>query len=165
MRRGFARVLAVIVMTLLAVASVLATCGGGGGGGTGGMSGLSGAGEVEVYPVPWRIAKAEDTLAAGSLVVYWFPSSQVEFDKSSLRNSRMLSLYASQCVTMDVADGRSPLGQTLAADEKLPVVVLAPLLTGFRHFRRSAESFLCPLDCAPHGPCEYTGQLGMEFLW
>ncbi len=125
MRRGYARVLAVIVMTLLAVASVLATCGGGGGGGTGGMSGLSGAGEVEVYPVPWRIAKAEDTLAAGSLVVYWFPSSQVEFDKSSLRNSRILSLYASQCVTMDVADGRSPLGQTLAADEKVPVVVLA----------------------------------------
>ena len=125
MRRGYASVLTVIVMTLLAVASVLATCGGGGGGGTGGMSGLSGAGEVEVYPVPWRIAKAEDALAAGSLVVYWFPSSQVEFDKSSLRNSRMLSLYASQCVTMDVADGRSPLGQTLAADEKLPVVVLA----------------------------------------
>ena len=37
----------------------------------------------------------------------------------------MLSLYASQCVTMGVADAATPLGARFAPDEKLPVAVLA----------------------------------------
>jgi hypothetical protein len=59
------------------------------------------------------------------LVVYWFPSSVQEFQKSSLRTSRILSLYASECVAMEVADAATPLGQKLATGAKLPIVVLA----------------------------------------
>lgn len=64
MRQASARAVAVFGMILLALTDVGATCGGGGGGGTGGMSG---AGE-EVYPVPWKMAKAGDTLVPGSLI-------------------------------------------------------------------------------------------------
>src|SRR4029078_7672143 len=59
------------------------------------------------------------------LAVFWFPASQNELEKSSLRNSRMLSLYASQCVTMGVMDPSTPMGQKLLADEKAPVAILA----------------------------------------
>ena len=103
---------------------VWATCGGGGGGGTGGMSGGS-MGAEQVYPVPWKNITLDDRLAPDALVVYWFPASQIELEKSSLRNSRTLSVYAAQCVTMGVADARTPVGQKFAADEKLPVAVLA----------------------------------------
>jgi tetratricopeptide (TPR) repeat protein len=57
--------------------------------------------------------------------VYWFPASENELKNSSLRNSRTLSLYAAQCVTMGVADAATALGPKFAADEKLPVAVLA----------------------------------------
>ena len=40
--------------------------------------------------------------------------------RSSLLNSRTLSLYASQCVTMGVVDSQTPLGQKLVGEEKLP---------------------------------------------
>src|SRR5207244_553792 len=103
---------------------VWATCGGGGGGGTGGMGGGSMGNEV-VYQVPWRMLKIEDRLAPGSLIVYWFPASQNELEKSSLRNSRTLAMYATQCVMLGVSDARSPIGQKLVADDKLPVAVLA----------------------------------------
>ena len=114
----------VALLVALSISDVWATCGGGGGGGTGGMSGGS-MGAEQIYPVPWKNIKLDDPLATGALVVYWFPASQVELEKSSLRNSRTLSLYAAQCVTMGVADARTPLGQKFAADEKLPVAVLA----------------------------------------
>ena len=78
-----------------------------------------------VYQVPWKVLNATDTPAPGGLVVYWFPASENELKKSSLRNSRTLSLYAAQCVTMGVADAGTPLGQKFAADETLPVAVLA----------------------------------------
>lgn len=110
-------------LVVLGVAEIWATCGGGGGGGTGGMSGGS-MGNEEVFPVPWKNVRADEALAPGSLVVYWFPSSQVEFDRSSLRNSRALTLRAAQCVTMGVADVRT-VGQKFLTEEKLPVVVLA----------------------------------------
>lgn len=104
-----------------------ATCGGGGGGGMGGMR--TGGGSVgdqqQVYQVPWKVFKPDDSLTAGGLVLYWFPSSVEEFQRSSLRNSRSLSLYASQCVTMGVADAGTSLGQKFLSGEKLPVVVLA----------------------------------------
>lgn len=99
-----------------------ATCGGGGGGGVGGMSGGS---NEQVYQVPWRIPTPKDPPVTAGLVLYWFPASVNEFQKSSLRNSRTLSIYATQCVTMAVAEVKSAPGQKLAADAKLPVAVLA----------------------------------------
>jgi tetratricopeptide (TPR) repeat protein len=81
--------------------------------------------EEPVYRVPWKVLKPGDTLPKEGLVLYWFPTGQQELDRSSLRNSRALSLYADQCVSLEVADQRSPVGQKLAADEKLPVAVLA----------------------------------------
>lgn len=124
MRKQISRLTTLFLVLLLLPAPDWATCGGGGGGGTGGMG--SGTGDAQVYQVPWKLLKPEDAPASGGLVVYWFPSSADEFQKSSLRNSRSLSMYATQCVTMGVADAATPLGQKfLTGGEKLPVVVLA----------------------------------------
>jgi tetratricopeptide (TPR) repeat protein len=121
----FARSLTVFLITLFGVSPAWATCGGGGGGGGGGMSGGSGGGAaVETYPVPWKIRDAKTPPAKG-LVVYWFPASAEELKKSSLRMSRTLSLYASQCVSMEVADGQVPNAQQLVGEAKLPVAVIA----------------------------------------
>jgi tetratricopeptide (TPR) repeat protein len=109
-----------VAILLASAAGVWATCGGGGGGGVGGTT------DAELqYPVPWHVQTPQDPPAAAGLVVYWFPSSQEELKKSSLRMSRTLTLYASQCVAMDVVDVHSPAGAKFAADAKLPVVVLA----------------------------------------
>jgi hypothetical protein len=97
MRKQISRLMAISMVLLLLPAPDWATCGGGGGGGMGGMrSGGTGGGmsDEQVYQVPWKLVKPTDTLAAGGLVVYWFPSSGEEFQRSSLRNSRSLSLYA-----------------------------------------------------------------------
>src|SRR5215472_5017620 len=107
-----------------------ATCGGGGGGGTGGMRGVGpmGAGggmEEPMYVVPWRVRVPEAPPVTDGLVVYWFPSSVQEVQKSSLRVSRLLSLYASQCIAMEIVDVATPLGQKLVPDAKLPIAVLA----------------------------------------
>ncbi len=59
------------------------------------------------------------------LVLYWFPASQNEVKNSSLLQSRSLSLYASQCVAMEVADTQVPNADKLLGDSKLPVAVLA----------------------------------------
>jgi tetratricopeptide (TPR) repeat protein len=119
------RFLSFLLIFAFVVPQTWATCGGGGGGGVGGMGGGSGMGsQQETYPVPWKLIKPEDKVKDG-LVVYWFPSSQEEVNKSSMRNSRVLSLYASQCVTMGLADARTAIGQKLAAGEKLPVAILA----------------------------------------
>jgi len=123
MKRRVARPMSVIALIFMVVVDVLATCGGGGGGGTGGMSG--GAMSETVYQVPWKLLNATDQPSAGGLVLYWFPASENELKNSSLRNSRTLSLYAAQCVTMGVADAATALGPKFAPDEKLPVAVLA----------------------------------------
>src|SRR5258708_5951184 len=128
MRKHVSRLIAVFMALLLLPVPDWATCGGGGGGGTGGMrSGGTGGGmaDEQVYQVPWKLVKPEDTLSAGGLVVYWFPSSAQEFQRSSLRNSRSLSVYDTQWVTMGVADAGTSLGQKFLSGEKLPVVVLA----------------------------------------
>jgi tetratricopeptide (TPR) repeat protein len=117
------QIVSALVIATLVVVDVLATCGGGGGGGTGGMGSGSMAADV-VYQVPWKVINAPDAVQPGGLGVYWFPASQNELEKSSLRNSRALSLYASQCVTMGVVDAGSPMGQKLLADEKPPVALL-----------------------------------------
>jgi len=131
MRNQVSRLSALFMVLLLLPVPDWATCGGGGGGGMGGMrssgpsGGPGGTGDEQVYQVPWKLVKPDDTLTAGGLVVYWFPSSGEEFQRSSLRNSRSLSLYASQCVTMGVADASTSLGQKFLSGEKLPVVVFA----------------------------------------
>jgi len=111
-------------MVGLVVVDVLATCGGGGGGGTGGMGRGGGLADV-VYQVPRKALTGAEKFEAGGLVVLWFPASENEWKNSSLRNSRALTLYASQCVTMGVADIGQSLGKRYAADEKAPVAVLA----------------------------------------
>ena len=135
MKRQISRLTALFMVLLLLPVPDWATCGGGGGGGMGGMrsggggtgSGAPGGmGDAQVYQVPWKLMKPEESPAAGGLVVYWFPSSTTEFQKSSLRNSRSLSMYATQCVTMGVADAGTTLGQKfLTSADKLPVVVFA----------------------------------------
>ena len=125
MKRRVAGPLSVFAILFMVVVDVLATCGGGGGGGTGGMGGGGSMAAEVVYQVPWKPLNVTDQPSAGGLVVYWFPASENEWKNSSLRNSRMLSLYATQCVTMGVADAATPLGARFAADEKLPVAVLA----------------------------------------
>lgn len=120
-----ARSLALLLITLFAVSPAWATCGGGGGGGGGGMSGGGGGGAApEVYPVPWKVRAPKDPPAKG-LVLYWFPASTEELKKSSLRMSRTLSLYASQCISMELADVRVPNAQKLVGESKLPVAVIA----------------------------------------
>ena len=127
MKTKFARSIAVALLALFFVQSSWATCGGGGGGGGGGMSngGGAGAGNAPTYPVPWKIYKTKDAPATGGLVLFWFPASQNEIKNSSLKESRTLSVYASQCVAMEVADTRIPNADKLLGDSQLPVAVLA----------------------------------------
>jgi tetratricopeptide (TPR) repeat protein len=127
MNKLVSRLMAFLMALLLLPLPSLATCGGGGGGGMGGMRGPGGGGggDAQVYQVPWKVVKPEETLPAGSLALYWFPSSVDEFKNSSLRNSRSLSLLASQCVNMIVSDTQAPTMQRLVGEEKLPVAVLA----------------------------------------
>ena len=77
-----------------------------------------------VYVVPWKVRKPSDAPAAG-LILYWFPTSVDEMKRSSLRESRTLSLYASQCVSMEWADGHTPNADKLIGESKLPIAVLA----------------------------------------
>jgi tetratricopeptide (TPR) repeat protein len=124
MKTKLVRSIAVALLALFFAQTSFATCGGGGGGGGGGMSNGSGGGSsnAPVYVVPWKKAKAAP---AAGLVLYWFPASQKEWDNSSLRQSRTLSVYAAQCVSMEVADPQIPNADKLLGDSKLPVAVLA----------------------------------------
>jgi tetratricopeptide (TPR) repeat protein len=124
MRVQISRLTALFMVLLLLPAPDWATCGGGGGGGMGGMR-SGGMADEQVYQVPWKLVKPDDAPVTSGLVVYWFPSSGEEFQRSSLRNSRSLSLYAGQCVTMGIADAGTSLGKKFLNGEKLPVVVLA----------------------------------------
>jgi tetratricopeptide (TPR) repeat protein len=125
MKTHLYRSIAVALLALFFVQSALATCGGGGGGGGGGMASSGGGGggsNAPVYIVPW---KKEAAPQAGGLVLYWFLTGQKEFDNSSLRQSRTLTGYATQCVTMQLADPRIPNADKLIGESKLPVAVLA----------------------------------------
>jgi tetratricopeptide (TPR) repeat protein len=77
-----------------------------------------------IYNVPWRVRTPKDAPAAG-LVLYWFPATTEEVQKSSLRESRVLTLYAAQCVSMELADYREGAGRKLVGDSKPPLAVLA----------------------------------------
>src|SRR5256884_4611131 len=124
MKTQLFRSIAVALLVLFFAQSSWATCGGGGGGGGGGMNNGGGGGgsNAPVYIVPWK--KASTAPAAG-LVLYWFPASNNELKNSSLKESRILSLYASQCVAMQYADGQLPIADKLIGESKLPVAVLA----------------------------------------
>ncbi len=125
MKTQLARAIAILLLVLFATQSVWATCGGGGGGGGGGMSNGGGGGSnAPVYIVPWKVRKPKDPPAMG-LVLYWFPASNNEISNSSLRQSRALSLYASQCVSMELADTHIQNANKLVGESKLPVAVLA----------------------------------------
>jgi tetratricopeptide (TPR) repeat protein len=123
MKSPITRFLSLLLVVFFAVSPAFATCGGGGGGGGGGMS-SGGSSSPQVYYVPWKVREAKDPAASG-LVLYWFPLTSEELKKSSLRESRSLSLYASQCISMELADYRTPAGQKLMGDSKAPVAVLA----------------------------------------
>ena len=126
MKNIFARGVAFLLVLVFASSPVWATCGGGGGGGGGGMSGSgSGGGNTVVYHVPWKIRDAKTPAVTSGLILYWFPASMEEIKKSSLLESRDLSLYAGQCVTMELADAKTPNAETLIGASKLPVAVLA----------------------------------------
>src|SRR5437660_1115015 len=124
MKTQLFRSIAVALLGLFFAQSSWATCGGGGGGGGGGMNNGGGGGgsNAPVYIVPWK--KASVAPAAG-LVLYWFPASNNELRNSSLKESRILSLYASQCVAMQYADTQLPIADKLIGESKLPVAVLA----------------------------------------
>ena len=126
MNTKLSRALATLLIVVISSSPVWATCGGGGGGGTGGVGG-GGANTgpaPTVYKVPWDIWEARKAPNKG-LVLYWFPASQAELEKSSLRTSRILTLYAAQCVSMRVGDSKQPELQAIIGDSALPVVVLA----------------------------------------
>ncbi len=124
MKTSIYRSIAVALLALFFAQSSFATCGGGGGGGGGGMNNGGGGGgsNAPVYVVPWKPAGAAP---AGGLVLYWFPASNNELRNSSLKESRTLSLYASQCVAMQYADMKVMNADKLVGDSKLPVAVLA----------------------------------------
>ena len=88
------------------------------------MGGVGG-GDTNAYQVPWRVLKGGEPPAKDGLVLYWFPVSQVELERSSLRTSRLLSMYASQCVSMEIGGGAGAPGEKLMGGAKLPVAVLA----------------------------------------
>src|SRR5947207_14052863 len=129
MKSQIFRSIAFVLLALFFAQSSFATCGGGGGGGGGGMNnGGSGGGGSNApgYVVPWKLHKPTDAPAQGQgLVLYWFPASTDEMKKSSLRESRLLSVYASQCVSMEWADGKTPNADKLMGQSQLPVAVLA----------------------------------------
>jgi tetratricopeptide (TPR) repeat protein len=92
----------------------------------GGGGGNSNNANPVVYHVPWKMPPKEtDKPVTEGMILYWFPASAQETKVSSLRESRDLSLYASQCITMQLADGRTPNAETLIGGSKLPVAVLA----------------------------------------
>ena len=127
----FERGAAFLLVMAFVTTPVWATCGGGGGGGGGGMagSGSSGGGNDPkpiVYHVPWKMPpKPADKTVTEGLILYWFPASAKEVTVSPLKESRNLSLYASQCVTMQLADSSVANSEALIGGSALPVAVLA----------------------------------------
>ena len=131
MKSLFANVVAFLLVFVFVCSPVWATCGGGGGGGGGGTSGSGGNGggstaNPVVYHVPWNNPKTSKSApATEGLILYWFPATKEEIQKSSLRESRALSLYAAQCVAMNLADRETPNAEKLIGGSKLPIAVLA----------------------------------------
>lgn len=114
-----------LLVSLLAVPA-RATCGGGGGGGMGGAMPPSGGMAPQVYFVPWKVLNPGDEPAKGALILYWLPATREEIRRSELLASRPLTMYASQCVGMQVIrpDDEAMI-EKLGETGKLPAAVLA----------------------------------------
>jgi tetratricopeptide (TPR) repeat protein len=131
MKNFIERSAAFLLVIAFVTTPVWATCGGGGGGGGGGMSGAGSSNANKdpnpvVYHVPWKLPpKSADKPVTEGLVLYWFPASAKEVSVSPLRESRNLSLYASQCITMQLADNSVANSEKLIGGSALPVAVLA----------------------------------------
>ena len=125
MKTQLSRALAILLTVLFSLSPVWATCGGGGGGGTGGVGGggRSEGPAPTVYKVPWKMWEARAVPNKG-LVLYWFPASNNELEKSSLKASRILTLYSAQCISMTVADAKTPELKSIIGDSALPVAIL-----------------------------------------
>src|SRR5829696_8034359 len=117
MKTQLSRALATILIVLFSLSPAWATCGGGGGNRNEGPA-------PTVYKVPWKVWEARTAPNKG-LVLYWFPATNDEIKKSSLLASRILTLYSAQCVSMTVADAKTPELQPIIGDSAVPVAVLA----------------------------------------
>lgn len=130
MRRSSVRVVLValaLFTSTLAVPAARATCGGGGGGGMGGAMPPAGGGmSPQVYFVPWKVLNPGDEPAKGALILYWLPATAEEIKRSELLASRPLTLWAAQCVGMQVIrpDDEAMI-EKLGETGKLPAAVLA----------------------------------------
>jgi len=125
MKTVLARGLSFLLVFVFVSSPVWATCGGGGGGGGGGNNtGGAGGDNPTVYHVPWKLHDNDKPVKSG-LILYWFPASKEELAKSPLRESRDLSLYAAQCVSMELADGRMAKATEFRGESTLPFAVLA----------------------------------------
>ena len=83
---------------------------------------MSGGGSMpteQVYRVPWRVTKPGDPPVQQGLLLYWFPSSVPELQKSSLLFSRTLSNYATQCVNLLVADAGKSRGDEIGGRRQI----------------------------------------------
>jgi len=104
MRRTLS-LIALLSLALLSAQPLFATCGGGGGGGMGGTmprSTRTGTPQPEAYVVPWKSIGPDDKPISTPLVVMWFPADASEIDRSELNVSRPLTLYAAQCVGLQL---------------------------------------------------------------
>jgi tetratricopeptide (TPR) repeat protein len=104
MRNKIVQLLAAASLTALAVPAAHATCGGGGGGGMGGAmprGGFSSA-PARAYVVPWKVLNAGEAAVAAPYVLYWFPASAEEMDKGDMNASRLLTVWSSQCIGMQL---------------------------------------------------------------
>ncbi|HEX8154395.1 MAG TPA: hypothetical protein VF698_14775 [Thermoanaerobaculia bacterium] len=83
------------------------------------------AGTPQVSFVPWKVLNRGDKPIEAPLVLYWIPASRDEIRRSELVTSRALTMYASQCVGMQLIrpdDTRTI--ENLGASEKLPIAIL-----------------------------------------
>lgn len=119
MKPTIARLITVILISLFVVSPVWATYGGGA------DSSVSGNAPQDPYKVPWIPRQPSDPPITKGLIVYWFPASVEEVQTSSLRVSRMLTIYAAQCVSLVIVDYENSPEKVLLGELKAPVVLLA----------------------------------------
>ena len=119
-----------LAFVLVSAVSLRATCGGGGGGGSGGFDSSDSVGQS--YQVPWKFFRPGQAAPTEGLVLYWFPASTTELQRSGLRTSRSLALYSASCplgggyaLAAFVADfATSPVARKLDPATKAPAALL-----------------------------------------
>jgi hypothetical protein len=86
------------------------------------------ANDSQLAFVPWKVLNPGAKPLSGPLLLYWIPRSEEDFKHSPLLSSRPLTMFASQCVVMQVI--RCDDAQTIAglrATDELPVAILMNL--------------------------------------